>query len=31
MVSVSSMEIEAEKGVSEEGTLVNVPSQEPKP
>jgi hypothetical protein len=31
MVSVSSMEIEAEKGVSEEGTLVNAPSQEPKP
>jgi len=31
MVSVSSMEIEAEKGVSEEGTLVNTPSHEPKP
>jgi hypothetical protein len=31
MVSASSTEIEAEKGVSEEGTLVNAPSQEPKP
>jgi hypothetical protein len=31
MVSASSMEIEAEKGVSEEGMLVNVPSQELKP
>jgi hypothetical protein len=31
MVSASSMEIEAEKGVSEEGMLVNAPTQEPKP
>jgi hypothetical protein len=31
MVSASSMEIEAEKGASEKGMLVNVPSQEPKP
>ena len=31
MVSTSSTKIEAEKGVSEEGTLVNAPSQETKP
>jgi hypothetical protein len=31
MVSASSTEIEAEKGVSEEGMLVNMSSQEPKP